>query len=148
MSGKAVALISSVRRLNLLAASRPVRDGFRARSPDTSFRKGSTAMPVAFGGVRAVVGCRRVASSGRSRVTAFKRCSGMQGSRALSGHSVEGMTVNERLFHLELLDRFDAAANARDIAAMTAVLVEARFSDEQAAQTARTIAGNPTHYGY
>jgi len=61
----------------------------------------------------------------------------------MRGQSIEGMTVNERLFHFGLIDRFDAAAKARDTTAMTLVLVDARFSEEQAAQTAQTVAENP-----
>jgi len=61
---------------------------------------------------------------------------------------IEGMTVNERLFHFGLASHFDAAARARDVSAMVRVLLQAQFSEEQAQFTANTIAANPGYYGY
>ncbi len=62
--------------------------------------------------------------------------------------SVKGMTVNERLHHFGLVDRFDVAARSRDVPAMVHVLLEAQFSEAQASQTARAVAANPKRYGY
>jgi len=61
---------------------------------------------------------------------------------------IEGMTVNERLFHFGLVDHFDAAAKARDVSAMVRVLLQARFSEEQAQFTATTVAADPSYYGH
>lgn len=62
--------------------------------------------------------------------------------------SVKGMTVNERLFHYGLFDRFDAAVRAKDVPALVQVLLQAKFSEEQALQTAEAIAANPKRYGF
>ena len=61
---------------------------------------------------------------------------------------IEGMTVNERLFHFGLVDHFDAAAKARDVPAMVRVLLQAHFSEEQAQFTANTFGANPGYYGH
>ena len=62
--------------------------------------------------------------------------------------AVEGMTVNERLYHFGLHDRFGAAARSRDVLAMVQVLLQAQFSEAQASFTARTVAADPERYGY
>lgn len=59
---------------------------------------------------------------------------------------IAGMTVNERRFGL--LDLFDAAVRARDVPALVHVLVQAKFSEEQAARTAKAVAADPQRYGY
>lgn len=61
---------------------------------------------------------------------------------------IEGMTVNERLFHFGLVDRFDSAARARDVLAMVQVLRQAQFSEVRASETAQAIASDPTRYGF
>ena len=66
----------------------------------------------------------------------------------MTEQSVEGMTVNERLFHFGLHDSFDAAARSGDVSAMTQVLLQAHFTELQAAQTARAVASDPQRYGY
>ena len=62
--------------------------------------------------------------------------------------SLNGMTVNERLFHLGLFETFDSAARARDVRAMGEMLLRAQFSEEQALQTATAVMANPKPYGY
>ena len=62
--------------------------------------------------------------------------------------SINGMTVNERLFHFGLFEPFDRAAKARDFAALVGVLVQAQFSQQQAEQTARTLLADPQRYGF
>jgi hypothetical protein len=59
-----------------------------------------------------------------------------------------GMTVNERLMVADLLARFDAAAVARDRAAMLALLAQVELNASQAAQTADAILAAPKRYGY
>ena len=62
--------------------------------------------------------------------------------------SIEGMTVNERLFHFGLHEKFDAAARSGNVSAMMKVLFRAHFSEAQASQTAQAVASNPQRYGY
>lgn len=62
--------------------------------------------------------------------------------------SLAGMTVNERLFTLGLLPRFDAAARARDREALIAVLLRAHLTREQAGATADTLLAAPARYGF
>ena len=61
--------------------------------------------------------------------------------------SVEGMTVNERLYHFGLIDRFDAAARSRDVLGMMQVLRQAQLSEAQSLQTAQAVAADPKLYG-
>jgi hypothetical protein len=60
----------------------------------------------------------------------------------------DGMTVNERLYHLRLMPGFDVAAKARNAPAMEKVLLQARFSMSQAKETALAVAANPEGFGY
>lgn len=62
--------------------------------------------------------------------------------------SINCMTVNERLFHFGLFEQFDAAARAKDVPALLQVLQQAKFSEEQALQTAKAVAANPKRYGF
>jgi hypothetical protein len=62
--------------------------------------------------------------------------------------SVDGMTVNERLFHFGLFDKFDSAVRARDSERLVQVLLLAKLSEEAAMQTATTVLANPKHYGF
>jgi hypothetical protein len=62
--------------------------------------------------------------------------------------SVEGMTVNERLAHFGLFEPFDTAARSRDLTALVQVLLRARFSQEQAKQTAVALLADPARYGF
>ena len=61
---------------------------------------------------------------------------------------VEGMTVNERLFHFGLSHEFDKAARARDLESLAAVLGRAHLSPEQAQQCAEAVLAHPERYGY
>jgi hypothetical protein len=63
-------------------------------------------------------------------------------------HVGDGMTVNERLYHLGLMAEFDAAAQSRNVPAMEQVLLLARFSMTQAKETALAVAANPERFGY
>jgi len=65
----------------------------------------------------------------------------------MTEQDIEGMTGNERLFHFGLAGRFDEAARAEDVSAMVQVLLQARFTEEQALYTAKTVAANPEFYG-
>lgn len=62
--------------------------------------------------------------------------------------NLEGMTVNERLFNLGLMEAFDEAVRSGKLEAVLAVLQSAKFSDSQAQYTATTILANPKRYGY
>jgi len=65
-----------------------------------------------------------------------------------SGQSIEGMTVNERLFHFGLMDEYDAAMNSRNEALGISILQRAKFTLEQAQFTVRTTLADPKRYGY
>ncbi len=62
--------------------------------------------------------------------------------------SVSGMTVNERLFHFGLFERFDAAARAKDVPLLVEVLLQAKLSEKQALWTAEAVATDPKRYGF
>ena len=66
----------------------------------------------------------------------------------MNDQDLQGMTVNERLLVLGLLNEFDLAANRGDRTAIIALLLKARFTDEQARQTTDAILANPARYGY
>ena len=66
----------------------------------------------------------------------------------MTDQAIEGMTVNERLFHFGLIDRFDAAARSGDVSTMVEILLQAKLSEVQASKTAQTVAANPKLYGY
>ena len=61
---------------------------------------------------------------------------------------LSGMTVNERLFYFNLLEKFDSCidSNNRELAIET--LCEAQLSLEQAIETVSQIFENPKAYGY
>ncbi len=52
---------------------------------------------------------------------------------------IAGMTVNERLAHFGLFEAFDAAISSRDFFAVASVLQQAKFTDEQAFETATAV---------
>ena len=62
--------------------------------------------------------------------------------------SIEGMTVNERLSHFNLFESFDNAARSQNLAVLVEVLIQARFSEEQANHTASALLANPKLYGF
>lgn len=61
--------------------------------------------------------------------------------------SVGGMTVNERLFHFGLFEKFDDAVRAKDVQCLVQVLLLAKLSEEQALQTATAVMEDPKRYG-
>jgi hypothetical protein len=58
------------------------------------------------------------------------------------------MTVNERLFHLGLVEAFAAAAKARDFESLVRILTKARLSPFEAEQSARSLLSDPARYGF
>ena len=66
----------------------------------------------------------------------------------MNGESIEGMTVNERLWHFELFEEFGVAARNRDEPKLIEILKEARFSELQATETVRVLLSDPHKYGY
>ena len=69
-------------------------------------------------------------------------------STASEEPQVDGMTVNERLFKLGLMDAFDAAIRGREPEVAVNILKKARLTSEQASQTVSTILADPKRYGY
>ena len=61
---------------------------------------------------------------------------------------LSGMTVNERLFTLGLVDEFDAAARLRKRDEMVALLKRAELSDLDAASCTDAILADPRRFGY
>ena len=66
----------------------------------------------------------------------------------MAGESLDGMTLNERLFVTGLLDAFDAAARRRDRATMRALLERADVRPDEAQRTVDTILADPARYGF
>lgn len=60
---------------------------------------------------------------------------------------VNGMTVNERLFHLGLVEDFEAAIRSGQLPEVIQVLVRAQLSETQARQTAEAVLASPKRYG-
>jgi hypothetical protein len=63
-------------------------------------------------------------------------------------NDLDGMTVNERLFVLNLIDDFDRAAKARNSETMIAILLKASLTEAQAKFTTEAILKNPEKYGF
>jgi hypothetical protein len=66
----------------------------------------------------------------------------------MNGESIEGMTVNERLWHFELFEEFGVAARNRDETKLIEILKAAKFSELQSSETARVLLSDPRKYGY
>ena len=62
--------------------------------------------------------------------------------------NLKGMTVNERLYHINKIDAFDNAINSGNTNKAIEILLLAELSQEQAEQTVNTIIENPNKYGY
>lgn len=60
--------------------------------------------------------------------------------------SLAGMTVNEWLFHVGILDQWDAAAKRRDRNEMIGLLERMEAADPHV--TADTVLANPRAYGF
>jgi hypothetical protein len=61
---------------------------------------------------------------------------------------VGAMTVNERLAHFHLFDALESAVASRRLSDVAKVLLDAKFTIEQAHQTATAILDNPTRYSF
>ena len=59
---------------------------------------------------------------------------------------LRGMTINERLFHLGLMDQWDKAVRARDRNAMMRLMEQCEVETPQ--WTVDGVLGNPEKYGY
>jgi hypothetical protein len=64
------------------------------------------------------------------------------------GSKLSGMTVNERLYEVGLVEMFDAAARRRDPEAMVAILKRVELSEADAFASVQGILANPARYGY
>ena len=64
----------------------------------------------------------------------------------MSKPDLSGMTVNERLFNLGLMERWDEAVAARDREAMLAIMRECEVDPPE--QTVDPILANPAMYGF
>lgn len=58
------------------------------------------------------------------------------------------MTINERLFHVGIMNEFDAAILSRDQDEAIALLQRVELSREEAMATVTAILENPCKYGY
>jgi len=61
---------------------------------------------------------------------------------------LHGMTVNERIYAIGLLDQWDRAAKARDRDRMIQILSQCALSQEQCVQTTDAVLKNPAMYGF
>jgi HD-like signal output (HDOD) protein len=61
---------------------------------------------------------------------------------------LSGMTLNERLYTLGLLDDFGEAARRRDKPAMINLLKKLDLSEPEASNCVETILSDPKKYGY
>ncbi len=59
-----------------------------------------------------------------------------------------GMTINERLFHLNLMDEFDAAVKKRDKQTLVAIYQKMEIDESGALQSIDAIFADPARYGY
>jgi hypothetical protein len=58
------------------------------------------------------------------------------------------MTVNERLVHFGLLDKFEAAMRSRDTDLGISILERAKLTLEQAKFTVQTTLADPKRHGF
>ncbi|RDV27363.1 hypothetical protein DXV75_04825 [Alteromonas aestuariivivens] len=59
-----------------------------------------------------------------------------------------GMAINERLFHVGIMEEFDAAISSCNQKEAVALLQRAEISREEAMVAVATIFENPGRYGY
>lgn len=69
-------------------------------------------------------------------------------NKKYSETELKGMTVNERLFSLGLMDQFEGAAKVRNRQRMIEVLLQCAFSQDQSEQTTDAVLKNPAMYGF
>jgi len=69
-------------------------------------------------------------------------------NKKYSEAELKGMTVNERLFSLGLMDQFGGAVKARNRQRVIDVLLQCAFSQEQSEQTTDAVLKNPATYGF
>lgn len=62
--------------------------------------------------------------------------------------NLAGMTINERLFHVGIMNEFDAAILSRDQDEAIALLQRVELSREEATATVATIFEDLGKYGY
>jgi len=62
--------------------------------------------------------------------------------------NLSGMTVNERLFTLGLLDEFDSLVRRGERDGMVALLKRAELSESDALACADRVLSDPKRYGY
>ena len=62
--------------------------------------------------------------------------------------NLEGMTVNERLYTLDLMDDFDSSIRSRQREVAIQLLEMAQFSNCQAVETVDAIFIEPKKYGF
>ena len=76
----------------------------------------------------------------------FKQRSALARMSVITGMPVDlsGMTVNERLYEVGLIEAWDAAARARDRERLIAILAEI----DVAPTTADSLLANPAKYGF
>ena len=66
----------------------------------------------------------------------------------MTENDLKGMSVNERLYVLGLMDQFDSAIRKRDREASIRVLIEAKLKTAQAEETVAAVLDDPEHYGF
>ena len=62
--------------------------------------------------------------------------------------NLEGLTVNERLYTLNLMDDFDLSIKSRQREVAIQLLEKAQFSNSQAVETVDAIFNEPKLYDY
>ncbi|MFT6910592.1 MAG: hypothetical protein ACJAS1_007324 [Oleiphilaceae bacterium] len=66
----------------------------------------------------------------------------------MSVSDLEGMTVNERLYTLNLMGDFDSSIKSRQREVAIQLLEKAKFSNSQAVETVDAIFNDLKKYGY
>jgi hypothetical protein len=62
--------------------------------------------------------------------------------------NLKGMTVNERLYALNLMEEFDSLIKTTQREQAITILEKAEFSNSQAIETVDAILSDPKKYGY
>jgi hypothetical protein len=61
---------------------------------------------------------------------------------------IDGMTLNERLFHFDLFNEFDAAVRSKQFLAIRQVLFKVKVPEKQAQEIAEALLASPKKYGF